>query len=274
MTPQKEVCWNNADDNCNATTDSSRECLVNTGVVVRYFINEAEAGQGPGALQDAAPDPLPLTIAYGSELSFTKVNGHRGLKWTSAGGAGKAFAFIDGTKIQTALSGHTGTIEVVMTIEDVLEPIYGLSRISYIGPGTGESFSLYTPSLDEFRFRFNYVDSNNGSSVGFPSAGYNNLGRMALHLVLDTSAPVATERAKLYMNGILISTTTMDEAKLPAMNETIDMPADQFYALGNTQNGGRSFQGTLYYAAMYSAALSEAEITTNASILLIDDDAL
>jgi hypothetical protein len=268
ITPQAEACWNNVDDDCNGKTDSVAECLVGRGLIVRYFINEAESGQGPGKLEDAAPDPLTLAIKASPELSFTTVDGHRGLRWTGEGQAGMASSPIDGTKIQLEMGGSTsGTIELVAQVESVT----GMSRLSHIGIAHDDVFSPASASTDSFRFYLNEPDHT--KPVEFPISHYYDLGRIVMHLVLDTSLLAATSRVKLYINGGPISINS-DEANLPDPNEMIQLLNDHHYVLGNAQGGDRSFRGTLFYAAMYSAALTHTEVATNAALLQIDDDAL
>jgi hypothetical protein len=264
ITPQPENCENSVDEDCDGKTDAASECLVDRGLIVRYFINEADSGQGPAALEDAAPDPLPLAITYTPELTFTSVDGHRGLTWSDTENDGMASRLIDNTKLKTALKdSQTGTIEVVTAIDAVAT----YSRISYIGQDSFDIFSLNSGDADHFLLNRPGVDN----WVTFSSPNYKDLKRMTMHLVLDTSREVPAERATLYINGELV---TGAAGVFPDKNEKLTIPQAQYYVLGNMHTGDRSFKGTLYYAAMYSAALTGAEAKMNAALLLLDDDAL
>ena len=44
--------------------------LVDEGLLVRYFIDEADSGQVPTQLVDSAPSPLPLDLHYTTVMNF------------------------------------------------------------------------------------------------------------------------------------------------------------------------------------------------------------
>jgi hypothetical protein len=98
------------------------------------------------------------------------------------------------------------------------------------------------------------------------------LGRVVAHIVLDTTLATATERVRLYVNGSDQGAPGV-LSNPPLLNAETELiaPTDS-YALGNRTIGGRSFQGTLYYCAMYSTALTPAEVQQNAAVLMMDDD--
>jgi len=94
--------------------------LVDRGLLVRYYIDEAASGQTPQQLIDAAPSPLNLTINYTPSLTFTEVASNRGLHWALLGSSANARTTLDGTKILSGLNGHTtGTIEAVVDVTAV-----------------------------------------------------------------------------------------------------------------------------------------------------------
>jgi len=97
--------------------------LVDRGLIVRYFVDEAASGQGPSQLLDAAPSPLNLGITYSTALSFAEVASNRALNWTSGDAAGDARVSLGSTKINSALQGSTsGTIEVVVNVTALTGP--------------------------------------------------------------------------------------------------------------------------------------------------------
>lgn len=236
--------------------------LVDTGLIVRYFINEAASGQTPTQLVDSAPNPLNLGLTYTDELSFTESGGNRGLQWTAAGGDARAEVAVNGTKIRNSLNGsQTGTIEVVIDIDDVT----GFSsRISHIGSGmqSGE-FSLTSTSTGSLTVRVKGFDVGT-FPVNLPASG-----RIVVHAVLDTTLATAGNRTRLYVDGAEIANTGGFD---PLHNDTIAIGMSSSYVLGNRAIGDRSFQGTLHYGALYSAALTPAEIANNAAVLSASDD--
>jgi hypothetical protein len=52
----------------------------------------------------------------------------------------------------------------------------------------------------------------------------------------------------------------------------IPVAGDAQFAIGNRDIGGRSFEGTLLYVALYARALTPDEVARHAQILALDDD--
>ena len=236
--------------------------LVDTGLIVRYFINEASSGQTPTTLTDSAPNPVDLDITYTDQMQFTASGGHRGLTWTSAGADARADAAVNGTKIRTGLNNSkTATIEVVIDVKAVT----GLSsRIVHIGAGTeaGEC-SLTSTDDGHLTIRGNNFDVGT-FPVDLPASG-----RIVVHAVVDTSLNTAGDRTKLYVDGVEIANTGGID---PIHNDNFSIGSDSSLAIGNRAVGGRSIAGTIYYAAVYSAALTPAEIANNVAVLSASDD--
>lgn len=238
--------------------------FVNDGLIVRYFIDEADTGTGPTQLEDAAPSPRPLVITYEPELAYTEAYGQRALAWTTEGGSGRASVAIAGTKIQSGLQGSTtGTIEVVVDIAQVTS---NHSRITHIGyeQELGR-FTLASPAVNQLELVIN--DSN---IVGLWSFSLSSAQRTVLHAVFDSAPADPNERAKLYADGSLVAGNS---AAPPPQNVTLDLHDNTHLVLGNREVGERSFRGRLHYAALYAVALSEAQVLNNATLLLADDDA-
>jgi hypothetical protein len=237
--------------------------LVDRGLLTRYFIDEADAGQAPLALQDAAPNPLPLPMIYVPELTFATDGVNRGLECTAAGLSGRASIAVDGTKLVTLHGSKTGTIEVVIDIDDVT----GFnSRISHIGyESESGRFSLTTSSLSRLRLWLKGYDLAGDWPVPLDT-----LGRVVVHAVLDTSLPDPEDRTRLFVNA---SPVARIGGTPPDLDEVIDLATGRHHVLANREIGERSFQGRLYYAAMYTTALTEDEVLENTAILINDDDA-
>lgn len=235
--------------------------LVDRGVLVRYFIDEADSGQTVTQLEDATPDPLPLPLTYGPELSFATDGKNRGLEWTTVALDGRASTPVTGSKV-TALQGSTtGTIEVVIDIDEVTS---SSSRISHIDfDYEAGRFTLASSSASRLQFRVN------GGLIGDCPVSLPALGRAVVHAVLDSSQPDAGARVRMYVNA---SPLTRVGGSPPSQDEGIDLGTTAHYVLGNREIGVRSFQGRLYYAAMYTSALTEEEVLRNAARLLQGDD--
>jgi hypothetical protein len=250
-----------------ASGGSPMPVLVDDGLIVRYYLDEAADGQQPTELVDRAADPLPLPLSWQPEMSYVQDGeGNRGLEWTQAGANGMASAGVDGTKILTALHGSTvGTIEVVVAFT-ASGADGACARMSTIAtPSVAGSFTLCAPSITRAEFGIDTSYRGGEWEVDFIGRG-----RLVLHAVLDTAQTDENLRARLFLDG----------AEVPRISGTAPQPSQQLnlgigssYVIGNRPEGGRTPNGRVYYAAMYSVALTPAQILQNTSVLISHDDA-
>jgi hypothetical protein len=219
-------------------------------------------GQAPSRLEDAASNPLPLAMTYGAELTFAGPTNTRNLTWTQTGLDSRASVAVDSSKIASALQGSTtATVEVVLDIDAVTSNI---SRISHIGSETESGrLSLAADSVDKLRFFFNTILAGEWD-IDLPTAG-----RVVVHVVIDTTLTTPAHRALMYADGIALNKSGGNDL---TQNAAIDLSTGRHYVLGNREIGGRTFQGSLHYAAMYSAAFTNTEVTRNAKLLADNDD--
>ncbi|MFY0538171.1 hypothetical protein [Nannocystis pusilla] len=256
------------------TTGEPPPQLVDEGLLVRYFLDEAKDGQGPKHALDAAPEPLDLPLVYDMGAMnpvYAEQDGHRGLRWPKPELHGRATLPVADTKVQTALQNRTAaTIELVLEIDAVT--LFG-SRLLHVGRSFEMGhFTLRSSALDRLEF---YWKGNNLAGVW--SLDWAGLGRVVVHLVLDTGQPEPIHRVRLYVDGAAVADGMDFGLMHPNQNEAIAIPTDPniplYFALGNRgADGDRSFQGILYYAAIYANALSETQLQQNAEILAGNDD--
>jgi len=239
-------------------------CLVDRGLVARYFIDEADSGQAPAALLDAAPGGLPLTIDYGGPavLAFSGAPGKRGLQWTMQGTAAKASAPIAGTKLVSMLDGSAqATMEMVVEIESV---VFGGSGVAVIGAGNnfgGLSFAV-RPSNEVVLFW------HGGTPVGNWTSTVVGAGRLVLHAVLEATHPDPLMRARYYVNGM----ETASAVPTVADGEVIDLSGETTFVVGSGVSVARSPKGIIAYVAYYNVAMAQAEILVNVARLNVSDD--
>ena len=241
--------------------------LVDRGVVVRYYLDEAADGQTPTAALDATTDPLDLPITYvndvdGMHLLYTEdAGGNRGLFFDAASRDDRASAPIDTTKVRTMVEGGTEvTYELVAALEDV---DFSGSRLLHIGLDTDHTLSLETSSLTRI------AASVNDTDAGKASVYHPDLGRGVFHMVVDVTQTAPEDRARLYVNGAHLPNV---QNVFVAQGVPITIGDMRHLVIGNREVGGRSPQGTIFYAAIYNVALDDAEVVQNAALLLLDDD--
>ena len=250
------------------TSDTSRPsdatvdalALVDNGLLVRYYIDEAASGQGPTQLEDAAPTPMPLALHYTNAMSFAQP-ASRGLHWTTADDEGRASAPVDSTKIISMLDPSTTfTLEVVASLQSTGA---GEDRFISVANGTTTygSIALITSDLLSLRLHL-------GTSTVYWSVPWAQ-GRLVLHCVVDTNQPTATDRALLYINGALATRTAGNS---PSLGYTPPILTTDYLTVGNVEGAGRSPGGDVTYAAIYTTALSPSQVATNAQRLAANDD--
>ncbi|WAS93188.1 hypothetical protein [Nannocystis punicea] len=258
------------------TTGPPPPLLIDDGLLVRYFLDEAASGQSPTHALDAAPDPLDLPLVYdgmgGMNPVYVEEAGHRGLRWPMPGLDGRATIAAADTKLQSGLQNRTAaTIEIVVEVDAVTD--LG-SRLTHIGRGIEPGhFTLRSSKIDRLEFYW-----KGDVLAGVWPVDWNGLGRAVVHVVVDTGQPEPIHRIRLYIDGVVVADGTDIALVPPNQNEAIAIPTDPniplHFTLGNRGvDVDRSFQGTLYYAAIYAAALSETQLAANADILAGLDDA-
>jgi hypothetical protein len=244
--------------------------LVDRELVVRYYIDEVASGTDPDQLLDAAPDPLNLELEYG-EAEFVELEGNRGLRWPAAEGDGWATVPVDDTKIRSALDGATAaTIEVVLAVGAVSSQG---SRFTHLGDdgNLAGHFTLRSRDMSSVELQMQPADASGGSTpTGRWDVDLASEGRLVLHLVVDTEQPEPADRLRLYVNGI--ETAADDALDPPGLGRAIALPPDRYFTVGNRHSGSRSFEGSLFYAAMYGGALEADGIEQNFELLRERDD--
>ncbi|MBW2523060.1 MAG: hypothetical protein JRI23_02740 [Deltaproteobacteria bacterium] len=241
--------------------------LVSQDVVARYFFDDAAEGDMPQQAADSAPAPaLPINIDYGETgsgghphgVSWTEQQGHRGLRWLWHDSGGRAETPISDTKLTDALASSTElTVELVTQLAGYVVD----TRLLVIGDSSSGILNLRVH--DESQLDLEHTI--NLSVIGLWQVAL--LERHVLHVVIDTTQDVEEDRVKLYSDGVLISNAG---SAVIAHNELLNISAGDLM-LGNDGNYN-SIEGTIFYAAVYSRALTPAQVQNNAAILLVDDD--
>lgn len=240
--------------------------LVDTGLIVRYYIDEAASGQGPSAVLDGSGvgSDFDLTITYDStDLNYNEISGNRGIENIDTATLARAEKLIDDVsdKVRDDIHGSkTATVEIVVRVDDfsasqgrcfvinsgISNPILGLSGTS------GTNARVY--------FNGTLMRSFDPGSA-----------RAVWHIVYDTAQATANDRIKIYKDDTLQSPTI--DAN-PALDATFSINAGSRMFMFNRGDSGyqRSMDGVLFYAAIYSSAFTSGNVTTNDAILGSDDD--
>jgi hypothetical protein len=250
--------------------------LVSRGLVVRYFLDEAPAGQTATVVRDAVDPALDLPMRYdtGDDPLWFEAPSGRGLRFPAIELDGGACAPIAGTKILTALNGSTtGTLEVVA--EMTAGSVYG-SRLLHIGLGSEWAFSLGFSTVmppTSVWFGGQFATTVAPSNVyRFWPLDVAALGRTVLTLVYDSREVAEADRVRLYVNGVAMAFDPTQAQETLVANDPIAVRADEHLCVGNRFIGGRTPVGSISYAALYAAALLPSEVQTNVARLVSRDD--
>ena len=242
--------------------------LVDTGLVVRYYVDEAASGQGPTHVLDESGvgADFDLALVYGgSNLNYTEISGNSGLECTSLTGNQRARGDIDNTsdKVRDNIHGSkTCTVEIVARIDDFNSSTGRCYVINSAGTGN-PVIGLAGTSGTNARVYFNQTLMRSFDP---------GTARAVWHIVYDTAQATANDRIKIYKDGTLQSPTV--DAN-PALDATLSLPSGSIMFMFNRGTStplDRSMDGVLFYAALYSSAFSQANVDTNEAILSSDDD--
>lgn len=233
--------------------------LIDRGLLVRYFIDEAASGDEPGTLGDDSSPATSLQLAYGNNMAFTTRGGNRGLDWTQAGGAGAAARPITG-ELEMIDGTSELTYEVVAEIDALAPDQPGF--LIHVGTVDEDATVVRTDAGVEV------IYSGGGQLTGW-AAPLVSGEREVIHVVFDSGLAVAANRLRLYIDGSLVATSTGDR---PLPGGSVDLGNDAALVVGNDLAGDRSIDGSIHYAAIYLGALTASEVATNAGQLQLRDD--
>jgi hypothetical protein len=234
--------------------------------IVMYPLDEASDGQGPTQAVDAMGSPYNLDLQYhGTSPDYFSEATGKGLEWFSTNNNGWARGpspLTAGNKVYDALHGsQQASICCVVDIDAVTTDY---SRLVHIGAGSNNGdFCMRTNHVDRV-----YVCWNN-TQYAYYEVDFDTSGRIVLHCIVDTSQSVEANRIQLYKNGMRL---TAAGGSFPPQNDTLSISGSSYLYLGNRGSGARSFDGKMYYAAVYDVAMAFDQIISEVSALLADDD--
>ncbi|AKT40065.1 uncharacterized protein CMC5_042180 [Chondromyces crocatus] len=260
VTPVSETLGGALDADCGGTA------LTDTELLVRYLINEAPSGRDPTELRDAAPSPLRASITYGTNLAFLQDGlGRVGLSWSAFDRAGYAVAQPFFTKVARGLDqAQALTLELVTDLRDSGDA----SGLVVLGDYVDAKSRLAIVLSDDARTMDLLLNDQPAMRWGSSAFVAN---RAVLHLVMDTTLDTESDRWKLYRNGQLVPGVAANPP--PEQGTKLDAgTVTSTLVLGNRYPGNASFQGTIFYAAIYGRPLTDSELQHNAAVLIEDDD--
>ena len=161
----------------------------------------------------------------------------------------------------SGLEGVTSlTFEAVVTI---FESSGATSRIIHLGAGGGTGTASFgTRTADQMQLGWNNSVVREWDVSGFRGT------RHVVHVIIDTTVPNEASRARLLVDGVEVppaTGATLDQ------DEAAEVQNNTILALGN-RDQDRSFEGILFYAAVYGVALDDDTVAEHVSRLMLSDD--
>lgn len=241
--------------------------LVDTGLLVRFYIDEAPSGNGPTDVLDASGNGYDVPIQYAAaNFLYTEVSGNRGLECDLEGAAVGCIKSINDTS-DILRDNLDGTQKA--TIETVFDPaVYSASgsRLLNVNPDNASAGIFTFRATGLTVNQFSWEDTIRRTWDPLTSA------RQVVHIVINTTLATADDRVKVFVNGSDIGATVDSNM---AQNDTLTLPASSLLNLwcrGDFATPSRAPEGILFYAAIYNTAFSQANVTNNFDILTVDDD--
>ncbi len=232
--------------------------LDDTGLIARYYLDTEESM--PPVVIDAGLEGLDLAVTQTDNLSFGGDAGRRGMTWAHAAQLDGAYQEAPSARLTAAFDGTQAITYEAVALVGESTPSGG--RIIHFGTDVSSGVvTLQTTSASELAVAVQ------GTVVRIFQWPFATHGRTVLHVVVDLGEP-ETERVRLFANG---SPLAPRFASPIAVSQLSTEATDRLW-LGNRDQEGRSFMGTLGYAALYEGALDEDLIANHARILLENDD--
>lgn len=234
--------------------------------LARYYLDDGASSSFPTQIIDSAASQAHLAPEFNGQNPFVKIDGRWGICWTRSAGIERAALSVAESSAWAELNGATAmTFELVV---DVTEINSQRSRYFQIGAlddaGRG---ALALASNNEARLQLYWQDLH----VADWSVNLVEQPRVVLHVVIDTSRSVASERSQLYLNNQKIDPQATDQEIELDQGLLIGESSD-IVALGNHPANNRSLRGTIFYFAAYLKALSAAERASAVDSLSMGDD--
>jgi len=246
--------------------------LVDTGLVVRFPLDEAASGTGPTTLTDVSGNAYHIDdIDYGSStMAFTEDgSGNRGLVSSDVAGDHYALKNINNTSdvVRDAFGGgcKNATIEIVLTLTNGNNSggrIFGINdRVGGNGIFTLKANNSGDTSVG---VAWNGADANT-VAIG--------TSRCVIHVVFDSNESTQNDRMRVYKDGTLVG--SLGTALSIGAADNLVLGSDLDLILLNRNSSGtyqRSINGTVGWASMYNEAFTATDCDDNATALLADDD--
>jgi uncharacterized repeat protein (TIGR01451 family) len=237
----------------------------------RYWFNEAPEGQTPATVVDDQANPLNLTLTYDTPVEWTVDSIHRALGASTDVHTGIASASAVATKYTDSLEATSRATFVTVA------SFAGTGNTQRIGgfQTAGGTRVVTMLVLGDGRFTLRLATKTQPLvQVDWPNTWADG-ARRTFHFVYDADNAADSLRLRLYVDGVDQGPGTLSNGTWPAAGEGLDFSNGTLtLGLMNRATQDAGFGGNLHYYAVYAGQMTDAEISTNSTALLADDDNL
>jgi hypothetical protein len=178
---------------------------------------------------------------------------------------------IVGTKYDAALDAATAATFVV--VASWLDPPY-VQRIAGFQNARGRRVAMFQTGSNGWP-SMQFLPTM-GSTIDVRwSLDFTDDVRRVFHIVWDTNHPDENKRIRFYVNGVDQGPGTYNSGSPPGPGLGLDFGLNnlELQMMNQTRRRRtRAMAGTVFYYAVYSAALGDAEVAADAALLTADDD--
>jgi hypothetical protein len=236
--------------------------------IARWLFSEASSGQVPATVADDTSNGSDLTIDYNvADANWTSNVAGNGVDFVAAPSySATAVVVLSDTVTNGNISASLGGVTSASMLLHVGSLVGNLEagRIAVWGTysGNGDFGVLLKPT----RLRVRWGDDVYTTQQEFPFP----TGVATIGVVVDTAQAVGADRCKVYYDGVLQVTSTatpfVQNTALPIGGET------KYISIGNRPSKERNIGGQVYYAELFSGALTETQVADAHTALLANND--
>jgi hypothetical protein len=241
-------------------------------VVARWLLDEASTGSGPSSASDQTGNGNTLTIDYNSgDAEWTSIAGGNGVDFTSTActtGGKLELSGIDATgNIGSSFDSVTEASCIFVADIDAGDP--NAARIFQIGTASGNGDLGVVHYGSNLAVRWDYESGASGDEVWFP--GIQGAGLTVVHIVFDTTQATASDRVKVYYDGVQQSDTA---GTYPDQNVDLSgiNASSRYMTIGNRNSKNRNVDGRIYYLEIGTGQLTPTQISDTDTALSASND--
>lgn len=240
--------------------------------IARYRINGATSGTGPTTFPDDTGNGNTANITYNGVANWNAIAAGSGFQMTAVATSVTAAVVSISNITTTGNIGSTlnnATEASFLIVADITTPTTNASTLLRLG-STSASAGYCNIYMTTSRTMTVVWGDEYGTYNGAEFITPVGTGVRVLAVVVDTSQAVATDRVKIWDNGVALTPDYTDMAQNRALTDLNVYGSG--LQIGNRSAGERNTQGTIYYVEIGTGSLNSTQISDSYAALIADND--